>query len=300
MAKVSLIIPTFNRPELLPRAVESASRAGADVEVIVVDDGSVDETASVCAKLSGINYVRLDSNRGVAAARNAGLRASNSEFLGFLDDDDLRLPGSIDAQIELLASQPDAGMVYGQALFGDDDCEPKGGLYPDECPQGDIFWQIMERNFVPCLAVLFRRACLDRVGMLDESAAGIDDWDLWIRIAELYPVLATPKPVAIWRQPTPKSGQLSFQAGRRHRCARRLHRDKWRQLPRSQAATQKHRSKAARAFADRAMQQMFWEAESQYKAGLRLESMRLAFEMARLYPRSLFKKLIGASNQSHS
>ena len=70
MSKVSLIITTFNRPHLLARAVESALQAGGDLEVIVVDDGSSDETASVCRALDGIKYLRLDRNQGVAGARN--------------------------------------------------------------------------------------------------------------------------------------------------------------------------------------------------------------------------------------
>src|SRR4030095_2960581 len=110
MAKVSLIIPTFSRPHLLERCVTSALKAGSSVEVIVVDDASSDATASVCQKLRDIKYVRLDSNRGVAGARNEGLRASTTEYVGFLDDDDLRLPNSIDAQVKLLEAHPDAGM----------------------------------------------------------------------------------------------------------------------------------------------------------------------------------------------
>src|SRR5688572_5051378 len=94
MARVSVIIPTFNRPDLLPRSVESALRAGTDIEVIIVDDASCDRTATVCKALREVTYVRLDSNRGVAGARNAGLRASESEFVTFLDDDDRRLPNS--------------------------------------------------------------------------------------------------------------------------------------------------------------------------------------------------------------
>ena len=75
MNKVSLIIPTFNRPHLLPRAVESARRAGREVEVIVVDDASTDHTAEMCAALRDIKYVRLDRNQGVAGARNVGAEA---------------------------------------------------------------------------------------------------------------------------------------------------------------------------------------------------------------------------------
>jgi GT2 family glycosyltransferase len=298
MAKVSLIIPTFNRPHLLPRCVDSALQAGSDVEVIVVDDASSDQTSSVCQTLRDIKYVRLNSNRGVAGARNEGLRASTSEYVSFLDDDDLRLPNSIDAQVNLLEDQPDAGMIYGRALYGDEQCRPTGGSYPDECPQGDIFWQIMQWNFVPCLTVVFRRTCLERVGLLDESAAGVDDWDLWVRIAESYPVLATEQAVAIWRQPTPTSGQFSFRAERMHRRAHRLHRDKWLRLPRSMQAHEKHRRQALRAFADRAMHQMFWAAASRYRAGRPLDSIRLVFEMARLYPLTVVRTAFRASTRS--
>lgn len=299
MARVSLIIPTFSRPHLLPRCVESALKAGSSVEVIVVDDASSDETASVCQTLRDIKYVRLNSNRGVAGARNEGLRASNSEYVGFLDDDDLRYPDSIDAQVNLLDANPDAGMVYGRALYGDEQCRAKGGSYPDDCPQGDVFWELMQSNFVPCLTVIFRRRCLERVGLLDESATGVDDWDLWVRISELYPVLATEQAVAIWRQPTPTSGQFSFRAERMHRRAHRLHRDKWLRLPRAVEATAECRNQAARAFADRATQHMISEARSRYRAGRTIDSIRLALETARLYPRAAVRRALRASIGSH-
>ncbi len=295
MAKVSLIIPTFCRPHLLPRCVESARQAGSSVEVIVVDDASSDETASVCRTLRDIKYVRLDSNRGVAGARNEGVGASTGEYIGFLDDDDLRLPNSIDAQVNLLEAHPNAGMVYGRALYGDEQCCPKGGAYPDECPQGDIFWELMEWNFIPCLSVIFRRTCLDRVGRLDESGTGVDDWDLWVRISELYPIVATEQEVAIWRQPTPTSEQFSFRADRMHRRAHRLHRDKWLRLPRAMEAPEEIRNQASRAFADRATQQMISEARSRFRAGRAIDSIRLALEMARLHPRAAVRHALRPS-----
>lgn len=295
MAKVSLIIPTFSRPHLLPRCVESAHKAGSSVEIVVVDDASSDETASVCQTLRDIKYVRLDSNRGVAGARNEGVSASTGEYIGFLDDDDLRLPNSIDAQVNLLETHPSAGMVYGRALYGDEQCRPKGGAYPDECPQGDIFWELMEWNFIPCLSVIFRRACLERVGRLDESGTGVDDWDLWVRFSELYPIVATEQEVAIWRQPTPTSEQFSFRADRMHRRAHRLHRDKWLRLPRAVEAPEEIRNQASRAFADRAALQMISEARSRFRAGRAIDSIRLAFEMARLHPRAAVRHALRAS-----
>src|SRR5712692_871076 len=178
MIKASVIITTRNRPHLFPRAVESARAAGSDVEIVVVDDASHDETASVCKRLEGINYVRVEHNQKVAGARNVGLVASRGEYLSFLDDDDTRLPDSLDRQIELLEQAPAAGLIYGQAIV-----ESEGRLqhrsYPLQCPQGDIFWKILSRNFIPCGSVVFRRSCLARVGLLDDRIPGLDDWDLW-------------------------------------------------------------------------------------------------------------------------
>src|SRR3712207_6699120 len=111
MPSVSVIIPTHGRPRLLPRAVESARRAGRDVEVIVVDDASTDETAEVCRGLEGVRYVRLERNQGVAGARNVGLLVSTADYVAFLDDDDLRLPGSLDRQRAVLEARPAAGFV---------------------------------------------------------------------------------------------------------------------------------------------------------------------------------------------
>src|SRR5215216_1867359 len=126
MPRVSVIIPTFDRPHLLPRAVESALRAGTDVEVIVVDDASTDNTANVCAQLQGIKYIRLDRNQGVAGARNIGLLESTADFIAFLDDDDRRLPGSLDHQVELLMNNPEAGFVAGGVILADQQGVPTG------------------------------------------------------------------------------------------------------------------------------------------------------------------------------
>jgi len=89
LPSVSVVITTYNRSELLPRAIESALNAGTDLEVIVVDDCSTDDTPEVCAHIPGIRYVRLDANRGLANARNVGIAESSSEFIALLDDDDL-------------------------------------------------------------------------------------------------------------------------------------------------------------------------------------------------------------------
>lgn len=293
MPTVSVIIPTRNRCALLPRAVESARRAGSGVEIVVVDDASRDATREVCAGLAGVRYLRARRRLGPGGARNVGVVACTSEYVSFLDDDDARLPGSLDAQVEALEARPGAGMIYGRALYGDAGCRPGGGSYPEECPQGDIFWQLMCRNFIPCPTVVFRRACLLRVGLLDEDAPGIEDWDLWVRIAELYPVLAVGREVAIWRRPTRGSGQFTARSERLHRQARRLHGEKWLRLPRAAGAGTARRRAAAQAFAENQAQQLLWEAAAGLKAGAASDFLRVAFAGASMYPLRLCRKALG-------
>src|SRR5256885_15564119 len=168
MPRSSIIIATHSRPQLLPRAVESARAAGVDVEVVVIDDASTDETADVCRALTGIKYLRVERNQLVAGARNIGLVASQGEYISFLDDDDTRLPGSLDLQIDLLAQNPDAALTYGRALYADHEGQVSDGLYPIECPQGDIFWQLLIQNFIPCGSAVFRRSAIESLGLLDD------------------------------------------------------------------------------------------------------------------------------------
>jgi glycosyltransferase involved in cell wall biosynthesis len=209
MPKVSVIIATHSRPHLLVRAVESAFKAGKEVEVIVVDDASKDETMEVCKKLEGIKYVRVERNQRTAGARNIGILASKGDYIAFLDDDDIRLPNSLDKQIKILENNSAVGLVYGKMWLGDQDCKSTNVSLPDKIVQGDIFWQLLEGNIIPCLTAVFRKECLYKVGLLDQSLYGVDDYDLWIRIAELYEVKAVNEPVAIWRQSLPDSGQGS-------------------------------------------------------------------------------------------
>lgn len=236
MAKVSVIIPTHSRPRLLPHAVRSAHAAGSDVEVIVVDDASTDETAEVCRGIVGITCVRLERNQGVAGARNVGVLASTAEYIALLDDDDLRLPGSLDRQVAALEADGAAGFVCGAMLMADQDGRLTGEVSAPTHPGGDAFWELLELSFpVMPLSVVIRKECFTRVGLFDSGLPGLDDWDMFVRIAELYPVTVIAEPVGIYRQPTPSSGQgSSAQALHLSRAAR--HHLKLLRLPRVAAA----------------------------------------------------------------
>jgi len=233
MSVTSIIVTTHNRPHLLVRAIESARLAGSDIEIIVVDDASLDQTQTICRTLPDIKYVRLERNQRVAGARNVGLLVSSGEFVSFLDDDDVRLPGSSDEQVRILEANSQAGLVYGQAIVKDESSEE---VYPLDCLHGDVFWRLVTQNFIPCGSAVFRRSCLDRVGLLDSYLAGLDDWDLWIRIASLFPIVALEKPVMIWKRSSPVSGQGSSQAASIVSRAVQQFRTRWMKLPRAVAA----------------------------------------------------------------
>ena len=267
MPRVSLIIPTFDRPHLLPRAVESAMRAGTDVEVIVVDDASTDSTASVCAQLEGIKYVRLDRNQGVAGARNIGLLESTAEFIAFLDDDDLRLPGSLDHQLSLFESLPEAGFVAGGVLLGDQECISTGETALVHAERGDLFWKILELNvhLIPS-SVVVRKSCFQEVGLFNRRLAGIDDWDMWVRIAERRPVLVDPAPVCIYRRATPSSKQGSSTLAKHLRGAVD-HQPKLLALPRAQLAPAAQRRSVRKSTKRRIADTLSWRAAEELPDG---------------------------------
>lgn len=258
--RVSVIIPTFARPALLPRAIESAQCAGNDVEVIVVDDASTDETSQVCELLPDIKYIRLVRNQGTAGARNVGLLNSTGEYVTFLDDDDLRLPGSIDAQVKALDAHPEAAFACGSMILVDQDYRPTGDITFPQHPSGDVFRHIIELDFtVMGLSSLIRKKCLLRVGLLKRHLNGIDDWDLFVRLAELFPVIACQEPMGIYRQATDGSAQgSSDKATELGRVAR--HQLALMQLPRALDLPWRERRSIRRRLVNRIIDVALWNA----------------------------------------
>ena len=260
MPTTSIIIPTHSRPHLLPQVVESARQASSDFEILVVDDASTDETASICKKLTGVKYIRLDRNQGVAGARNVGILASTGRYLAFLDDDDLRLPGSIDVQVKAMEAEPGAGFVCGGMVMADQNYQPTGEVFLPSQQSGDVFWELMELDFpVMPLSTLIRKECLLRVGLLNPRLGGIDDWDIFVRIAELFPALVIGEPIGLYRQPTPSSAQgSSAQGAQLLRAAR--HQLQLMKLPRALAATSSHRRSIRRRTLNRIADTLLWSA----------------------------------------
>jgi hypothetical protein len=202
----------------------------------VVDDASEDETANVCRTLAGIKYIRLDRNQGVAGARNIGLLECTGDYIAFLDDDDLRLPGSLDHQLALLEDAREAGFVASAVQLADQESTLTGEVATPRATSGDVFWQILELNlFLLPASVLVRKSCFFEAGIFNKSLAGIDDWDMWTRIAELRSVVIDDRPVSIYRSATPESRQGSSNLSK-HLFAAVRHQRQLLALPRAAAA----------------------------------------------------------------
>ncbi len=260
MPAVSVVITTYNRVRFLQRAIQSALRAGSELEVVVVDDCSTDDTPEVCAKRSDIRYVRFGANHGLARARNVGIAESSSEFIAFLDDDDLRLPGSLDKQLGRMVADERIALCYGQALIGDAHRQlPTGEIYPSECPQGDVFWELLEDNFIPMPSVLARKSDLLDTGGFNTVLPLIEDWDLWLRISERFLVAAVEEPVAIHRKASADSRQMSSNSGALCRQASRVQQMALART-RAQTAARSKRRHVRTKFRDRAYEILMTEA----------------------------------------
>jgi len=260
MPSVSTIVTTYNRAGLLPRAIESAMKAASDPEVIVVDDCSSDETPEVCARTEGIRYVRLSRNQGLANARNVGIAEATSEFVAFLDDDDLRLPGSLDKQLTVLKASESAALCYGQALIGDARRQlPTGEIYPLTCPQGDIFWELIEDNFIPMPTVVARKSCVIAQNGFNTALTLVEDWDMWLRLSEHFDVAAVTEPVAIYRKAMATSNQMCSNSVDICRQALRVQQLAL-ERPRARAASKTRSRNSRRQFQNRAYEILMTEA----------------------------------------
>ncbi|MCZ8133153.1 MAG: glycosyltransferase [Steroidobacteraceae bacterium] len=200
-ARVSVIVPAYNRERFVGAAIESVrAQTFADWELIVVDDGSRDRTAAVVESFLSDPRIRLhrQPNSGQATARNVGLRCSSAEFVCFLDSDNKWTPGKLAMQVELLERHPDVDVVYGDTqLIDENDAALPGGRMNRH--SGAITRPLLLHNFVTFNTAITRRPLLDRIGGLDESIRRADDYDLWLRASAHGRFLYVPETWALYR-----------------------------------------------------------------------------------------------------
>jgi glycosyltransferase involved in cell wall biosynthesis len=186
---VSVVVPAYNAARYLPSALDSVlTQDYPRVEVIVVDDGSTDDTTRVMSPYvaHGVRYLR-QPNAGAGAARDAGVQAATGPLVAFLDSDDAWLPGKLARQVGHLMQHLSLGFVGGAYVQTDADDEPLAVVPVPNVACGDLFDALLVRNFVNTSTVVARKECFTAVGGFGRRALG-QDWDTWLRIARRYPI----------------------------------------------------------------------------------------------------------------
>ena len=202
MPKVSVIIPTHNRPVYLRSAITSVlNQTYKDFEIIVVDDASEDDTEQVVAAFGEprIRYFRHETGKGDGGARNTGIAHARGDYIGFLDDDDQWLPEKLALQIAVLEnSQARVGGVYtGHFDISGSDGRITNVSYPIR--RGDLSQYALIESCIITSCVLLRKECFEKVGLFDESIPYCNDRDMWIRIAQSFQFEYIKQPLVKYR-----------------------------------------------------------------------------------------------------
>lgn len=207
MPVVSVIIPAHNSAAFIADAIASVrAQTFTDHEIIVIDDGSTDDTREVIRRFPEVRSVH-QMNDGAAAARNAGIVLARGEFICFLDADDLWRSEKLARQVHFMAAHPDVGLLFTDAEeHGADDVEKASilatmtfGSDATRVPIEDAFRKLLIENFIPTSTVMVRRSCLTASGPFDLSLPNVEDRDMWLRLAAVVPVACLPEVMACKR-----------------------------------------------------------------------------------------------------
>jgi glycosyltransferase involved in cell wall biosynthesis len=183
---VSVVIPAYNQAQYLAGAIQSVlTQSNRDFEVIVVDDGSTDDTPQVTSKFdTDIRYI-YQENQGLAGSRNTGIREAKGEYIALLDSDDEWSPEFLQTMTSLAAEYPDADVLYSGACFMDAD----GFDLPQDSnfsvvPPEKMYWTLLRANFIIPSSIVLRRSVAMVNGLFDLSFRRLQDWEFWLRLAK--------------------------------------------------------------------------------------------------------------------
>jgi glycosyltransferase involved in cell wall biosynthesis len=208
-SKVSAIIPTYNCSQYVCEAIESVlNQTYKDIEIIVVDDGSTDNTREVLEpyiESKSINYI-FQVNKGPGAARNTGIRIAKGEFIAFIDADDLWNKDKIRLQISAIGDAPDSIVLTGIARFHTENRNHQGlGItfppeYKDKSDYVRTLVRLNNNSMANFATALVRRSHAVNVGLFDEKINTAEDWDLWVRLACHYKFININQPLHLYRK----------------------------------------------------------------------------------------------------
>ena len=198
---MSVIIPTYNRAKYIAETIESVlSQTYTNLEIIVIDDGSTDNTKEVVSKyVPRIQYVwKENSERG--ASRNYGLQLAKGEFISFLDSDDLWLPNKIEEDLNVFEKYPSASVVYSDVILID-----SAGKYLKPLKRksysGRVTERLLQGNFIIMAAHLVRTELVRKFGgfIEERELSGSEDWEMWVRLSTITDFIYLPKVTAKYR-----------------------------------------------------------------------------------------------------
>jgi len=189
---VSVIVPTYNRPEMLAEALQSIlNQTFRDFEIIVINDAgvNVDPLIKHFSSHGTFRYINKETNQGIAAARNSGIRIARGKYIAYLDDDDIYYPDHLQTLVDFLegslfqVAYTDSYRAVQEKTGNTQTTVRRDTLYGNDFDAD----QLLVKNYIPLLCVMYERKCMELVGLFDESLVHHEDWDLWIRLSQHYP-----------------------------------------------------------------------------------------------------------------
>ena len=197
---VSVVIPNFNHGRFLSEAIESAlEQEYRDLEIIVVDDGSTDDSRAVVEQHGGKVRYLWQENRGLPAARNTGIRAACGQYVAFLDADDSWLPQFVSSVMARWRQDPALGAVHTGFYSMDHDGRRLPQVGVSTVADDRMHERLVDGEFFVPSSVVARRECFERVGLFDERLRGSEDWDMWLRVAQEYRFAGIARPLVNYR-----------------------------------------------------------------------------------------------------
>jgi glycosyltransferase involved in cell wall biosynthesis len=185
---VTVVIPCYNQAHFLGEAIESVlSQSYRRFEVVVVDDGSTDETSEVASRYEGVRLIRQE-NRGLPGARNTGIRHSGGEFLVFLDADDRLLPGALEAGLGCFEAHPECALVAGYCNIIRADGSFLNELKHEPSDEDPYVAMLEKCHIAPPASAMYRRSVFEAVGDFDVTLSASEDYELYLRIARQFPI----------------------------------------------------------------------------------------------------------------
>jgi len=214
MPIVSVVIPVYNGEKTIRETIDCVlNQSLSDFELLVINDGSKDSTLEIVSKIQDPRLnVFSYPNAGLAATRNRGISLASSDYISFIDADDLWTPDKLEAQLKALQENPQAAVAYSWTDCIDESSQflRKGGYLT---VNGDVYSQLLVVDFLESGSnPLFRKQALIEVGGFDESLTAAEDWDILLRLAARYPFVAVPSPQILYRvSPTSMSANVERQ-----------------------------------------------------------------------------------------